>query len=116
MMRKVDAGALLFESREDEEKLRITCAVTREGELLVKQVSDGDLTMWCFEESPHEVTVRVAATDVRPLEERFHVEGAAQLVAALAAAYSGYDASMRIRDAMRHLGVSYRVEERPIVR
>lgn len=113
---EVGAGALLFESREDEERLQITCEVTHEGDLVIRQVSDGDLTMWCYEESPHEVTVRVAAGELRPLAEYFHAEDAGQLVELLAAAYGDYDASMRIRGVMRRLGVAYQVDETPIAR
>ena len=52
-----DCGAVLFESQEGEEALRIECAVTPEGALEVMQESDGPLTSWCFEESPHRIEV-----------------------------------------------------------
>ena len=52
---------LLFESEEDEEALCISCRATKEGGLVIHQMSEGELTAWCFEESPHEVEDRFAA-------------------------------------------------------
>ncbi len=97
---------LLFESEEDEEVLRISCRATKEGGLVIHQMSEGELTAWCFEESPH----------IAPMLEYLHAEDVQQLINLLAAAYSGYDASIRIRALMRRLGVAYEVSEHPIVR
>ena len=107
---------LLFESEEDEEALLISCRATKEGGLVIHQMSEGDLTAWCFEESPHEVEVTVSPRAIAPMLEYLHAEDVQQLSNLLAAAYSGYDASIRIRALMRRLGVAYEVSEHPIVR
>ena len=107
---------LLFESEEDEETLRISCRATKEGGLVIHQMSEGELTSWCFEESPHEVEVTVSPRAIAPMLEYLHAEDVQQLSNLLAAAYSGYDASIRIRALMRRLGVAYEVSEHPIVR
>lgn len=44
MLDLFDCGAMLFESDQDEEVLRIECAMTPEGALEVMQESDGPLT------------------------------------------------------------------------
>ena len=105
---------LLFESEEDEETLRISCRATKEGGLVIHQMSEGELTAWCFEESPHEVEVTVSPRAIAPMLE--YLQDVQQLSNLLAAAYSGYDASIRIRALMRRLGVAYGVSERPIIR
>lgn len=61
-----------------------------------------------------EVTVSPRA--IAPMLEYLHAEDVQQLSNLLAAAYSGYDASIRIRALMRRLGVAYEVSEHPIVR
>ena len=109
-------GAVLFESNEDEEGLRIECAVTPEGGLCFLQESSGPLTAWSFEESPHRVEAQVGPHAVKGLLEYFHLDEAVQLPAVLRLKYVGYDCFQRIRALMRHLGLAYVVREAPVVR
>lgn len=108
--------AVLFESAGEDEALRIECAITREGGLVILQESDGPLTRWCFEESPHRIEVDVLPDQAKGLLAYFHLEDVAQLPPVLRLAYLGYDSGLRIRGLMRRLGVSYRVIENPIER
>lgn len=107
---------VLFESEADEEMLRIGVGVSSEGGLIIQQVSAGDLTAWCFEESPHEVRVDLAPEAVRALQEYFHARDLNELLRFLGVVYGGYDASQRIRGLLRRLGVPYQVVEQPIKR
>ena len=107
--------ALLYQSAEDEEKLTVACRYDAGG-LRVRQESDGALTRWCFEETPHVVEVRVAPTALEPLLDYLHLDDPDLLPALLAAAYGEFDASQRVRALLRRLGVPYEVDERPIVR
>ena len=66
--------AMLFENEPDEERLKIEASLLGDGSLLIHQESEGDLTRWCFEESPHTVDTLVAAPAVRGLGEYFHVD------------------------------------------
>lgn len=107
---------VLFQSGEDEETLVVTATVTGCGAIEVRQVSAGELTAWCYEESPHEVYTRIIPASVRALIEHFHIEDVGQLVEILGIKYSECDCSMRIRALLRSLGLDYVVVERPITR
>lgn len=107
---------VLFRSEEDEEELCISGGVSPDGGLVIKQVSEGDLTAWCFEESPHEVRVEVGPAGTGALAQYFHVDSPRELLKMLGALYCGYDVSLRVRGLMQCLGVPYEVTERPIVR
>ena len=50
-----DERVVLFESDEGGEHLLVTCEPSGMGGLVVRQTSEGPLTQWCFEESPHVV-------------------------------------------------------------
>ena len=116
MLDLFDCGAVLFESGEGEEGLRVECAVTPEGALSIVQVSEGPLSAWCFEESPHRIEVMVEPMEVERLMEYFHIDEPGQLPAVLRMEYTGYDCCQRIRALLRHLGISYDVEENEVVR
>lgn len=111
-----EASAVLFESGEDEESLVVECAVTAEGGLSLMQESDGPLTSWCFEESPHRIEVEVDPADACALAERMGLDEAGQLPAALRCEFTGYDCLREIRVLMKRAGIRYRVIEHPIVR
>ena len=107
--------AMLFQSAGGEEELTVSCSYDAYG-LRVRQESAGDLTQWCFEESPHVLSVSVPTFELKPLLDYLHVDDPALLPPLLAAAYSDYDASQRVRDLLRRLHVRYEVTENPIVR
>lgn len=108
--------AVLFESDADEEALRIECAVTGSGALEIMQESDGPLTAWCFEESPHRVEMEVEPSSVLGLLSYFHLDDAGKLPDMLSVTYAGYDGGQRIRALMKRLELPYAVIEHPIVR
>lgn len=116
MLDVFDCGAVLYESDEGEEGLRVECAVTPEGALEIVQLSDGPLTAWCFEETPHKIEVAVDPMEVDRLLEYFHIDDVSQLPAMLRMEYTGYDCSQRIRKLMKRLGIAYQVTENQIVR
>lgn len=111
-----DCGAVLFESDVDEEGLRIECVVTPEGELRVLQESEGPLSEWCFEESPHRIETVVDADTTAGLLEYFHLDAPHQLPATLRMEYTGYDCARQIRSLMKRLEIPYRVVEAPVLR
>ena len=111
-----ECGAVLFESDADEEGLRIECAVTSEGELRVLQESEGPLSEWCFEESPHRIETVADADAAAGLLEYFHLNVAHQLPAVLRMEYTGYDCARQIRALMKRLELPYDVIEAPILR
>ena len=59
-MELFDDRVVLFESDEGGEYLLVTCEPSGMGGLVVRQTSEGPLTQWCFEESPHVVETFVA--------------------------------------------------------
>lgn len=109
MLDLFDCGAVLFESDQDEEALRIECAMTPEGALEVMQESDGPLTEWCFEETPHRIEAVVEPAELDALMEYFHVDEPYQLPAILRLEYTGYDCFLRLRALLRRLAVPYTV-------
>ena len=54
-MELFDDRVVLFESDEGGEYLLVTCEPSGMGGLVVRQTSEGPLTQWCYEESPHVV-------------------------------------------------------------
>lgn len=111
-----DCGAVLFESQEGEEALRIECAVTPEGALEVMQESDGPLTSWCFEESPHRIEVVVEPMEAERLLEYYHLDEPRQLPAVLRLEYTGFDCFQRLRSLFKRLAIPYVVFETEMTR
>ncbi len=116
MMELFQTAETLFESFDNDESLRITCSLTDAGSLLIDQVSEGPVTQWCFEESPHRVLVEVEPEGASRLASHFKAVETEQLPRLLGASFTGYDTSAQIRDLMRELGIPYQVHERAIVR
>ncbi len=116
MLDVFDCGAVLFESAEDEEALRIECAVTQEGSLRVLQESDGPLTAWCFEETPHRIEAEVSPEGVRDLLAYFHVDETRLLPLVLRMEYTGYNCFHRLRALMRSLEIPYVIYENALAR
>ncbi len=111
-----DCGAVLFESTDDEEAMRIECAVASDGSLRVMQESDGPLTDWCFEETPHRIEVEVSPEGVGELLSYFHVDEARMLPAVLRMEFTGYNCFRRLRRLMKDLEIPYSVYEHAIAR
>ena len=108
--------AMLFENEPDEERLKIEASLLGDGSLLIHQESEGDLTRWCFEDSPHTVDTLVAAPAVRGLGEYFHVDTPEQVLEVLVMGFTGYDAGVRVRELLKRLELPYEVHEQAIVR
>ena len=111
MVELFGASTVLFESGEGEEAVRIECAVREDGGMAVLQESDGPLTDWCFEETPHRVETVIGPLSVKGLMEYFHLESAVQVPAALRMQYVGYESARRIRELLRRLELPYEVVE-----
>lgn len=111
-----DGTAVLFQSEQDEEDLRIECAITADGCMDIMQESDGPLTEWCFEETPHRIETLAGSDAVAALMRYFHLEVPEQLPQLLRIEYMGYDCGSKIRALMRSLDVPYEVYESDIVR
>lgn len=111
-----DCGAVLFESTDDEEAMHIECAVACDGSLRVMQESDGPLTDWCFEETPHRIEVEVSPEGVGELLSYFHVDEARMLPAVLRMEFTGYNCFRRLRRLMKDLEIPYSVYEHAIAR
>lgn len=65
-MELFDDRVVLFESDEGGEYLLVTCEPSGMGGLVVRQTSEGPLTQWCYEESPHVVETFVAHEGLWP--------------------------------------------------
>lgn len=116
MLDLFDRKVRLFESAQDEEDLWVECVVTDAGEMRITQVSDGPLTTWCFEESPHRIEVLVSQTGSQILARHFKVKGLNALLAALRMEFTGYDCLQRLRLLMRSLNIPYKVHENATLR
>ena len=68
-MELFDERVVLFESDEGGEHLLVTCEPSGMGGLVVRQTSEGPLTQWCFEESPHVVETFVTHEGLVALEQ-----------------------------------------------
>ena len=72
-MELFDDRVVLFESDEGGEYLLVTCEPSGMGGLVVRQTSEGPLTQWCFEESPHVVETFVTHEALVVLEHFYGV-------------------------------------------
>lgn len=109
--------AMLFDSREGEEDLRIDCTIDDEGGLHVMQVSSGPLTSWCFKEPAHSVETIVPVQSVHRLLDHLELDTPRQLLAALQIDYAGrYEASQLIRSLVHEAGGEYGVVEHAVQR
>ena len=115
-MELFDGRVVMFESVEDGEHLVVTCEPSGAGGLVVREVSDGDLTRWCFEESPHTVETFVDHEGLRALQRFYDVDTSMQVARMLSISFSDYDCGHRVRSLLRDLHVRFDVVERPIDR
>ena len=72
-MELFDERVVLFQSDEGGEHLLVTCEPSGMGGLVVRQTSEGPLTQWCYEESPHVVETFVAHEALVVLEHFYGV-------------------------------------------
>ena len=68
-MELFDERVVLFQSDEGGEHLLVTCEPSGMGGLVVRQTSEGPLTQWCYEESPHVVETFVAHEGLGSVEK-----------------------------------------------
>ena len=115
-MELFDDRVVLFESDEGGEYLLVTCEPSGMGGLVVRQTSEGPLTQWCFEESPHVVETFVSLEGLVALERFYGVGTSNQVARLLSISFADYDCAQRVRSLLRELGVEFDVVERPIDR
>ncbi|MDY2777278.1 MAG: hypothetical protein SOU51_02725 [Collinsella sp.] len=104
-------GSVLFEMGGRGEAMRVECAVTSDGELLVMQESAGTWTECCFGRFAHREELRFDAKSVATLLEHFSIDEVGQLPAMLRVECGNLGAFLRISDLAHRLGASYRVTE-----
>ena len=97
---------VLFDGFDGMERVHTVCRCTGDGGLVIVQESAGELTRWCFGESPHRARARLAAWEVAALARQLGVDSAADVASALAIAVTGADALPRIRSVAQQLGDS----------
>ena len=115
-MELFDERVVLFESDKGGEHLTVTCEPSGMGGLVVRQTSEGPLTQWCFEESPHVVETFVAHEGLTALERFYGVGTSNQVARMLSISFADYDCAQRVRSLLRELGVGFDVVEKPIDR
>lgn len=115
-MELFDERVVLFESDEGGERLTVTCEPSGMGGLVVRQTSEGPLTQWCFEESPHVVETFVAHEGLAALERFYGVGTSNQVARMLSISFADYDCAQRVRSLLRELGVGFDIVEKPIDR
>ena len=112
-MELFDDRVVLFESDEGGERLTVTCEPSGMGGLVVRQTSEGPLTQWCFEESPHVVET---FEGLAALERFYGVRTSNQVARMLSISFADYDCAQRVRSLLRELGAGFDVVEKPIDR
>ena len=108
-MELFDERVVLFQSDEGGEHLLVTCEPSGMGGLVVRQTSEGPLTQWCYEESPHVVETFVA-------HEALVVGTSNQVARMLSISFADYDCAQRVRSLLGELGAGFDVVEKPIDR
>ena len=111
-----DERVVMFESVEDGERLVVTCEPTGAGGIVVREVCEGPLTQWCFEESPHTIETFIDHEGLRALLRFYEVDTSIQTARMLSISFSDYDCGHRVRSLLRELHVPFDVVERPIDR
>ena len=86
------------------------------GGLVVRQTSDGPLTQWCYEESPHVVETFVTHEGLAALERFYGVRASNQVARMLSISFADYDCAQWVRSLLRELGAGFDVVEKPIDR
>ena len=86
------------------------------GGLVVRQKSEGPLTQWCYEESPHVVETFVAHEALVVLEHFYGVGTSNQVARMLSISFADYDCAQRVRSLLGELGAGFDVIEKPIDR
>ena len=115
-MELFDERVVMFESDEDSEYLLVTCEPSGMGGLVVRQTSEGPLTQWCYEESPHVVETFVPREGLAALEHFYGVGTSNQVARMLSISFADYDCAQRVRSLLGELGAGFDVIEKPIDR
>ncbi len=115
-MELFDERVVMFESDEGGEYLLVTCEPSGMGGLVVRQTSEGPLTQWCYEESPHVVETFVPREGLAALEHFYGVGTSNQAARMLSISFADYDCVQRVRSLLGELGAGFDVIEKPIDR
>lgn len=115
-MELFDERVVMFESDEGGEYLLVTCEPSGMGGLVVRQTSEGPLTQWCYEESPHVIETFVPREGLAALEHFYGVGTSNQVARMLSISFADYDCAQRVRSLLGELGTGFDVIEKPIDR
>ena len=115
-MELFDERVVMFESDEGGEYLLVTCEPSGMGGLVVRQMSEGPLTQWCYEESPHVVETFVPREGLAALEHFYGIGTSNQVARMLSISFADYDCAQRVRSLLGELGAGFDVIEKPIDR
>ena len=102
-MELFDERVVLFQSDEGGEHLLVTCEPSGMGGLVVRQTSEGPLTQWCYEESPHVAETFVAHEALVALEHFYGVGTSNQVARMLSISFADYDCAQPV--SYTHLDV-----------
>ena len=97
MGKAVPGEVVLFEGSDGVERVRAVCRRSGGGGLELVQESAGEVSRWCFGESPHRAVLRIDARQVRALARYFRVRDAGGVAAALEIEIAGIDCLTRTR-------------------
>ena len=88
---------VLFEGSDGVERLRVVCRRSGGNGLVLVQESAGEVSRWCFGESPHRAILHIDVQQVYALARRFHVWDAGGVAAALEIEVAGFDSLTQTR-------------------
>ena len=88
---------VLFEGSDGVERLRVVCRRSGADGLVLVQESAGEVSRWCFGESPHRAILHIDAQQVHALARHFRVRDAGGVAAALEIEVAGFESLTQTR-------------------
>ena len=102
----MQGDVVLFESAEADEQARVVCRCAEGGGFEIVRTTKGDLSRWCFGESPHASRMLVGRDDARRLARFYEADSVAELTEMLGIVFVGIDAPERIWQVTRRLEIA----------
>lgn len=93
----VPGEVVLFEGSDGVEHLRVACRRSGADGLVLVQESAGEVSRWCFGESPHRAILHIDAQQVHALARHFRVRDAGEVAAALEIEVAGFESLTQTR-------------------
>ena len=103
MERMRQGDVVLFENAEAGEQARVVCRCAEDGGFEIVRTTRGDLSWWCFGESPHESRMLVGRDGARRLMNFYEAGSVSELTEMLGIVFVGIDAPERIWQVTRRL-------------